>query len=92
MKSSHNPKINGFENVLLHIHTIVVVLDTLGHSNKLLKKSPVFFFLFIQRETLFIKAQSPPFLNFEFRRVFKNERSTKLDGIDPFIQIDKKPS
>ena len=53
MKLSQNPKLNGFENVLLHIHTTVVVLNTLGNSNKLLKKScPVLPLFFIQTTVL----------------------------------------
>ena len=50
MNSSHNPVISGFENVLLHIHTIVIVLDTLGNSNKLLRKVVQFSSSFLFKE------------------------------------------
>ena len=55
MNSSHNPVISGFENVLLHIHTIVIVLDTLGNSNKLLRKVVQFssYFLFKEKHSFF---------------------------------------
>lgn len=70
MKSSQNSKINGFENVLLYIRTIVTVLNTLGSQTSYWRKVVQFSHYFsFQEKNCIINTQS--FLNFEFRRVFK---------------------
>lgn len=73
IKLSQNSKINGFENVLLHIHTIVIVLNTLGSQTSYWRKVVQFSLYFsFQEKNCIIKAQS--FLNSEFRRVVKCSR------------------
>lgn len=69
IKLSHNPKINGFEDVLKCIHMIVVVLSTLRNSNKLLKKScTVFSLLLLQREKPYCQSTVfPSSVNSEFK-------------------------